>query len=278
MKNTGRLAASILASTVLLMVLSPAAQAVLITDEYMEPTSDTNAVQSGNGQLDLIIVGYSGGGGVTENAAGGFDGDDANTQMPNGSSVTTVDASYATSIGELRDFYELNFPDVVNNPNLIPELVLFVDLSETGQVNDIKLDDLKIVLNYDDFAGGTSNPLNTPATSDVSSAEQNSIGSSWSGGTVIAELDPTVSPKSLALNDQGSGFADWFIRTGFNPFDDMYSEDDSVLFYWNSHDHDDGGDKVFLSGSYFVAVPEPASMAVLAVGGLIAGFRRRSAR
>jgi hypothetical protein len=230
-----------------------------------------NETQSGNGQLDLILFGYAGGGGVTDNEVTAFNGDDANTQAPGGG-TSSIAGSYITSMGELRAFYRLNFPDGQGG-SMVGEIVLFVDLNETGKVNDIQLDDLRIAIDYSPFPG--SDPRNTPATVDITSTTQNSTGSTVSGGTTLAQLESSSAPLSLPLNVQGAGWADLYIRTGINPFAQEYQDSTPVQFAWASHDHDDGGDKVFLSGGYNpFPVPEPVTLALLALGGLLAARRK----
>ena len=106
---------------------------------------------------------------------------------------------------------------------------------------------------------------------DISSAEQNSTGSSYTGGTLAAWLD--TSPKILPLNVQGAGFADYIIFTGVDPFDSAYADSTRILFFWDSSDHDDGGETYFLSGS---VIPEPATLGLLLIGGLTLLRRRRA--
>src|SRR3990170_4513228 len=83
-----------------LAAVSPAS-AGLITDASFY-TMSGNEVGSGNGTLDLILLTESAGG--SANSAPGFNGDDANTQLPTGVGGTTANESYITSIGELRQF------------------------------------------------------------------------------------------------------------------------------------------------------------------------------
>jgi len=64
------------------------------------------------------------------------------------------------------------------------------------------------------------------------------------------------------------------IRTGVNPFDSSFAASDRILFHWSSSGHDNGGETIFLSGTY-TAVPEPATLALAALGGLF--IRRRTA-
>ncbi len=245
------------------------AEAGVITDLDIVPIPP-RMVKSGHGHLDLIMFTYASGVGVTENAAMGFDGDDSNTDMPSGR-VSSVSESYITSIGEIRDFYELNFPDGQGGSR-IGEIVLFVDLSETGNANDIKLDTLKIVVDYDYFP--SPDDRNDPLNNDIASDLQNSTGSGFTGGTVLAGLD--ASPKTLMVSNLGSGFADQIIFTGINPFDKSFADSSRILFFWESSDHDGGGDEVFLSGSYRGGdIPEPATMTMLSLAAMVMLARRR---
>ena len=252
------LSLKIVVSSLVLIGLASYASASFITDADIVSTS-AGMVASGNGMLDLILFGSAGGGGVTGNDDGGFDGDDANTDMASGGG-SSMSESYITSIGELRDFYALNFPDGQGG-STVDEIALFVDLNETGQVNDITLNILNIVINSDAFGGGDTR--DDPLNNDISSAVQNGTGSSYSGGTLIASLDAT--PKTLSLNVQGAGFADYVILTGVNPFDEGYAESARILFFWDSTGHDNGGETYFLSGS---VIPEPATLGLLLMGGL----------
>lgn len=265
------LAAAVVAT---LLAAVPAAQAaVIIRNDDVILTSGSE-VASGNGQLDLILFGFSSGGGVAENAENGFDGDDANTMMPTGGATAFV-GSYMTSMGELRDFYRLNFPDPVHpGQALVDNIVLFLDLSETGQTNHVTLTDLKIVIDYDLFAGSDSR--NNPGGVDIATATQNSTGGTVNGGTIVSQFNPASLPKALPLNVQGAGWGDLYILTGVNPFDAAYSDNTRVQFVWGSSDHDNGGDKVFLSGS-FTGIPEPGTMALLAIGTTALLRRRRTA-
>src|SRR5262245_57448835 len=97
----------LVASVVPFLGSLPALGAVITSSQIIAMPS--NAVGSGNGTLDLILLTESSGGSST--IAGLFNGDDANTGMPTGNGNTTADESYITSMGELRAYYRLNFPD-----------------------------------------------------------------------------------------------------------------------------------------------------------------------
>ena len=248
----------------------PATHAALITNSSIIPTAP-HMVGSGNGTLDLILFTESGGGAL--NSGGTFNGDNANTAMPTGSGNTTSNVTYVTSIGELRDFYILNFPNGSGGTN-VTEIAVFVDVNETGQVNDISLDEFEIVTGYSAYTPA-SDPRNNPAANDINSNTQNGTGTGYSGGTLQASLD--ASPKILALNNQGAGYADHVILTGINPFNPAFSPTTRILFHWESSAHDNGGETIFLSGkvSHLDVVPEPASGAALLIAGTFGLANRR---
>jgi len=249
-----------------LMGASPCHAVSWITDADIIPTTG-NEVQSGNGTLDYIFFWEGGGVGVSENSAGSFDGDDANRDLPTGSSTTTASESFVTSIGELRDFYILNFPDGMGG-STCHDIGLFVDVNQTGANKDLYLDTLTVVLNYDAFGDDRDDP----ATYDVSSVLQESTGATFSGGTVLAQLDSFV-PKYIGVNEQGAGWADYIIDLGIDPFDSGFSDSDRILFHWESHGHNDGGETIYLSGSY--CIPEPATMTLVGFGALLLLVRRK---
>ncbi len=251
----------------LVLAVSPALAAQIITDSDIVAT-DNNMIGSGNGTLDFLFFTESAGG--SQNSGGGFDGDDANTDMPTGAGSTTAVESFITSINELRDFYILNFPDGQGG-SLIQELVVFVDLNQIGGSDPLGLNAFTVVKDYTPSFG---DDRDDPAGTDISSALQNMTNDGYAGGTVLAQLD---GPKMLPLNEQGAGWADYAIYTGIDPFDPAL-DGARLLFFWDSGTvdgpHNDGGESIFLSGEYGV-IPEPGTMALIGFGGLLLLVVRR---
>ena len=269
--NLTRFLLSTTVASLLVIATSPAS-AALITDPDIVPIPD-HATGSGNGTLDLILFTESSGG--AGNSAGSFNGDNANTQMPTGSGQTTANESYITSMGEIRDFYRLNFPDGMGG-STANQIVLFVDINETGGMQDITVDILDIV---SDYTASFGDARDNPAGNDIASNVQNGTNAGFSGGTLQANLDGS---KVLPYQDNGAGHADVAIYTGINPFSVAFSDSTRVLFHWASSVHDNGGETIFLSGEFAPQdldgpqVPEPSStiLAVIAGGLCLAGRRR----
>jgi hypothetical protein len=244
-------------------------QAYIIGDSDIVPTTG-NEVASGNGLLDLKLFADSSA--SASNEYNGFDGDNANTDIASGG-VTTMAEAYVTSIGELRDYYRLCFPDG-NGGSIMNTMSLFIDLNQTPQ-NDIILTGLNVVVDYDpSFGDSRGDPWNN----DVTTALQNSTTDGWSweiggpspvGGTILSTID---SPKLLPLNSQGAEWADYAIRLNVDPFDSAFSDETRVLVYWASTVHDDLGETIFLSGQYII--PEPAMLLLFGLG---AALLRRKA-
>src|SRR5262245_43972771 len=121
--------AALLFALVVVYAISVAtASAGLITNASIIPAAG-NEIHSGNGVLNLIMFNAGGGGGVNGNSAGSFNGDDANPGLPTGSNNTVAIESYITSIGELRSFYALNFPNG-SGGSTVNNIVISVDLNE----------------------------------------------------------------------------------------------------------------------------------------------------
>jgi hypothetical protein len=243
-------------SVVVALGLHGAVQANVITDPDLYIIQG-NELQSGNGLLDFYF--FNGSTSHEENVCDGFDGDDSNSEMAHGG-TTTVRESYITSIGELRTFYTLCFSDD-NRHNI----GLSVDINESDY--EITLNSLTVVIDYDATYGDLRDD---PFSGDIDSATQNLTNDLFTGGTTAAWLDS--SPKTLTEYNPGGGWADYIIWTGIDPFDGAFEDDTRILFHWDSEGHSDGGDTIFISGSY---VPEPISLSLLALGGLCLLRRRR---
>ncbi len=247
-----------------LTVFAAPVGAVVIDSSYFIALSGSET-GSGNGTLDFLLFTESAGGAA--NSGGSFNGDNANTDMPKGNGNTTALESYITSIGDLRNFYILNFPDG-SGGSTVNQIAIFVDVNETGGNQDISLDTLNIVQDYNaSFGDDRDNPFGA----DISSALQNSTDAGYSGGTLLASLDAS---QILAYQNNGAGHADVVIYTGINPFDLAFSDSTRILFHWASSGHDNGGETIFLSGEFGAQdlpgpqVPEPASVALAALGGV----------
>jgi hypothetical protein len=237
---------------------STAASAALIGPDQIVPIPQTT-VGSGNGTLDVRMFTFSGS--EIQNQAGTFNGDNGNNTLPQGGGADTnlFVESYVTTAGELKAFYNLNFP-----ANSINQIVVFLDLNETGdgQPNNT-LAKFDVVINPTTIQGNPS------AAGDVSSAQQAAIDQVYSGGTLAANLNPEPA-ANVPVNQQGAGWADYGIFTGINPF--ALNDADVVLFNVSMNTLNNGAEELFLSGLYAPqdVVPEPASAAAagLAVAGL----------
>jgi hypothetical protein len=228
-------------------------------------------VASGNGLLDLRMMTFSGS--EVDNASGSFNGDNANPTLTQGGGADTgfFIESYVTSALELKDFYRLTFPDGMGG-SLVNEIVIFIDLNETGNGEPINnLDKVELVLNPVSIAGAPNPFL------DVSGAEQAAIDQSYTGGSVIANLAST--PVVIPVNAQGAGHADYAVFTGVDPF--TLSDGDSLLFNISMSVLNNGAEEIFLSGEFTRAtvVPEPtACWMLLGASVPFAARRRRTLR
>ncbi len=218
---------------------------------------------SGLGNLDLNMIQQGLGGSLNQTDAA-HNYDNANTDMATGA-TTFTNESYITSFGDLRSFYNYNFP---SSP--INDIVLFLNVNETGVLQDILLNGLNIVLNYTTPTTlGRDNPLGN----DIGSIAQNSTNGLYDGGTRIAKLG-SGAPFSLPQIFTGIGIPDYYILTGINPFDSAYLDSDRILFHWLSSVQNDGGEVVYLSGRLRKedlqppngVIPEPTTMSLLGLG------------
>lgn len=241
--------------------LNFASYADIITDEDVIWLD--GGVGSGNGTLDLLLFTESAGG--ANNEYNGFDGDNANTDMPTGG-TSTADEAFITSIGEIRDYYVLQFPDG-GGGSTVTSMGLFVDLNQVTHKGDYVITKLNVVLNYDQSFG---DDRDDPDLYDISSSLQNGISDvGYTGGTLLAWLD---GPKAL-LADHGAGWADYVIDLGIDPFNAAYADTDRVLVEVGVTGNTNGGETIFFSGDY---IPEPATICLLGLGGLLIGRKRRA--
>lgn len=228
----------------------------------------TGMTGSGNGTLDLRMFTFSGS--EVKNTCGTLNFDNANNTLPSGlgsADTGSFSESYVTTAGELKAYYNLNFP-----AGSIDEIVLFLDLSESEKLNN-RLAELDVILNP--TIQGAPNALG-----DVACATQAAINQVYSGGTTITNLNPQPA-ANLPIFGQGAGFADYGIFTGINPF--LLNDNDVLLFNISMNLLSDGAEEIFLSGTYsgndIVGPPVPApaglSLSLLGLGGLVLIRRRR---
>lgn len=231
-------------------------------------------VNSGNGLLDLRLFTFSGS--EIQNTSGAFNGDNGNNTLPQGGGGDSASfaESYVTTAGDLKAFYNLNFP-----PGSITDIVLFLDLNETGPGSPTNtLTNLDIILNPATIQG-SPNPAG-----DVSSGTQAAINQVYTGGALIANLVPEPA-GNLPVQSQGAGFADYAILMGINPF--SLNDSDVLLFNISMEDLSSGSEEIFLSGASVpdinpepppTVIPEPATLTLLSLSGIGLLLRRRRSR
>ena len=226
------------AALALLLLAAPAAQATTIGPSRIVAIP-SGVTGSGNGTLDLRMATFSGS--EIDNTAGSFNFDNGNNTLPQGGGADTSSfaESYVTTAGELQNYYNLNFGATGVGQ---VQLVLFLDLNETGngQPNNT-LAVLDIILNPATIQG-SPNP-----SGDVTSAQQAAINQVFTGGTLLAELDPEPA-GNLPVNNQGAGFADYAIATGIDPF--ALNASAVVLFNFSMNTLNNGAEEIFLSGTF----------------------------
>lgn len=237
---------------------STAATAITAGDMTIQPL-ETGQVKSAVGGLDVIIATGQNGIGVLNNEFGSLNIDDSNSDLPTGG-TSTAEESWITTVGEIRAFLDQQFgPSAVNN------LVIFTDMQQSQQ-QSITIELFEVVLN----------PTNVPdASGDVTTDEQNAIENTFVGGTVLRSTEPdVVAPVTLQA---GSGWADWAIITGLNPYDPSLLVTDRLLFHFVGEEFTAASETLFISGSAtIVDTPEPATLAAFGVGIIgLAMLRRR---
>jgi hypothetical protein len=201
---------------------------------------DPQPAGSGLGLLDLVLLAPSGFGSLN-NPAGALNFDNSNTNMPTGASAN-ANESYVTSVGELRDFYRLNFPDG-SGGSMVSELLLFAALQEAGAPGTISLDGLDLAI---DYSVPSSAAAQDPAANDVTATIQNAINGTVDTGTGT-RLVSLVGP--LTLQDVRPEGADVVLASGWNPFDPSLSDGTRLMVHWTSSQHDSAGESLFLSGA-----------------------------
>ena len=234
----------------------PVQSAVVISPCDIYPTLG-NEEPSGNGMLNLTLFTESSGN--CGNGSGDFNVDEANTDMPMGSVNSVSNESFVTSIGELRIFYQTNFPDI-NGCSFAHSIFIAIDLNQTAE-DPLYLDALSIVLNYDAMYGDARD---NPWAFDVPSNLQNDTDANFSGGIILGHI--SSSQIELPFNIQGAGWADYLMEICIDPFDPLFCDSDRILFHWESHGHIEGGETIFLTGVYEASVSEPSSLLLFLLG------------
>lgn len=267
-------------SVATLMAVSFASAADITTADII--AIPDNATGSGNGTLDVRLFTFAGGGNEIDNESGSVNVDNGNIEATQGGGTDNQNfaESFVTTAGKLQAYYDLNF-----GANAINEIVVLLDLNETGggQPNN-SLDLFDVVLNPATIQGNPD-PVNEDVQSkDNQDPDQVSIDQVYTGGTVIAQLVPEPA-ANLPVNAQGAGFADYGIFTGIDPY--SLNANDVLLFNVSMSVLNNGAEEIFLSGSLSgadiafavqtAAVPEPGSLALLAIGCAAALRRRRVA-
>jgi hypothetical protein len=238
----------------------PSAHAVVITSGGVVALPG-GILPSGNGSLDLRMLTFQGGEVPNTNNSPAFNADNGNNTLPNNNGQSTFAESYFTTIGEIQDYYKLNFPDGMGG-SLVNEIVVMLDLAENSGVEETnnQLTLLDVVLSP---TVGVLDP-----SGDLTSGQQAGINQTYTGGTLLANLASTMNLSTVA---NGQGHGDYAIFTGINPF--ALNASDTILFNVSMSGLSNGSEEVFLSGrisgaDVLAAVPEATS---LAFGALVCG-------
>jgi len=211
----------------------------ITTSSYLFQSLDALALNgTGLGNYNVILfenaVGGSGNSGGTVNV------DNSNTLLPTGGTSTSQSLFWMTSVADLQAFYLQQFGSgTINN------IVLFLDLNETGQAGEtVTITALNI------YKNATTTPLpslDPTGSNDLTSAAQQSI-TGFSSGTLLAQL--STASQSLSQKSTGQGVDDWSIFTFIDPFDPSLLPTDTLLFNIMMSDLASGGELLSISGAF----------------------------
>jgi hypothetical protein len=271
--NTKVLIASIATAIILLPSVKGARATSFTNGSYTFQSLDPAPTGTGFGTYNVILFQNSNGG--AGNDGGAVDVDDSNGALPTGSTTDSNSLFWMTSVAELRSYYNSQF-----GANKVTNIVLFLDVNETGQPQDLNLVTLNI------YKNGTTTPnsLNPTGANDLSQADQQSI-TGQTGGTLLTQL--ASSPLTLAQVATGSGSDDWAIFTGINPYDSAL-DGATLLFNFRINVLNNGPEALTIRGdisncdfpgqcpgdtsttaTQATSIPEPSTMFLLGSGLLV---------
>jgi hypothetical protein len=110
----------------------------IINGSYTLQSLDPAPTGTGFGNYNVILFQNAAGG--SGNSGDGVNVDNSNQNLPTGDPNTDSGSLFwMTSVGDLRAFYDLSF-----GANKVTKFVLFFDVNETGQPQDLNLVTLDI--------------------------------------------------------------------------------------------------------------------------------------